>query len=100
MKIIAIILLSIFKLSNAQTADQYIPCNGVKTFTSTSQTFYVYWQPTTIDEKTCTYLVKSPVNTFITATIYHDLSGSEPGCSAGQRAWVSRDADYEFKGAA
>ena len=100
MKLIAIILLSILKLSNAQTADQYVTCNGVKTFTSTSQTFYVYWQPTTIDAKTCTYLVKSPVNTFISATIYHNLTGTEPGCSAGQRVWVSRDADYEFDGAA
>lgn len=100
MKIFFIISLCILGL-NAQSIDQYVTCGGIKTWSkdNSTMTYYVYWQPTKGDATTCTYLVKSPINTFISATIYHNLIGSEPSCSSGQRAWVSRDADYEFDGA-
>lgn len=98
MKIFILIFLSFLGLINAQTADQYVPCNGAKTFTSTSQIFYIYW-PTQGDALTCTYLIKAPVSHYISAEIYHNLAGTEPSCAAGQRAIVSRDADYDFRGA-
>lgn len=98
MKIFLLIILYILSLVEAQTADQYCKCNSAITFTSTSQTLYIYW-PSQGDALSCTYLIKAPVNTYITATIYHNLAGTEPSCSANQRAWVSRDADYNFRGA-
>lgn len=90
--------MSFLSLTRAQTADQYCKCNGEITFTSTSQTFYIYW-PSQGDASTCTYLIKAPVSHYISATIYHNLEGTEPSCAAGQRAWVSRDGDYNFRGA-
>lgn len=86
-------------LTKAQTIDKYVQCNGEITFSSNTEEFYIYWQPLQGDATTCTYLVKAPVHYFISATIYHNLTGSEPSCNSGQRAWVSRDGDYEFDGA-
>jgi hypothetical protein len=44
-------------------------------------------------------LIKAPAAHYIRATIYHNLAGTEPSCAAGDRAYVSRDANYDFKGA-
>lgn len=100
MKIFLYVFLSSLSLVKAQTitADQYCKCNGEITFDSPSKTLYIYW-PTQGDATTCTYLIKAPVGFYISATIYHNLAGTEPSCAAGQRAWVSRDADYDFRGA-
>lgn len=97
-KIILLGFLSLFSSFKLAQSQSYVQCNGEFSLTQDGQIVYIYWVPGT-DANTCTYTVKSPVDSFITATVYHRLTGSEPSCNSGQRAYVSRDASYNFAGA-
>jgi hypothetical protein len=92
-----LLLLSLFNFCYCQKAEDYLTCNGEKYFTKFGQNLYIYWPESKYWPISCAYLIKSPPDTFITATIYHNISGKEPSCPV-QRLWVSRDGNYDFKG--
>lgn len=96
-----LIFVFIFHLSaalNLLTQSETINCNGEKRFNSFDKIIYINWPQRELTPTRCSYAVKSPVNTFISAKIYHDLSGNEPSCR-NQRILVSRDGNNELKSA-
>lgn len=97
LSLILIVLLSI--VEKIQSLNSYVLCNGEKSFTRNSQNLLISWPESQFSPLICSYFIKSPIDTFISATIYHEISGSEPKCSAQQRIWISRDGNYDFKGA-
>ncbi|KAG5678117.1 hypothetical protein PVAND_007816 [Polypedilum vanderplanki] len=97
---IKLIIAFIFQLTaaiNLLRKSENINCNGEKRFSSFDQVIYIYYPQSELTPTKCFYLVQSPVNTYISAKIYHNLNGIEPNCR-GQKVLVSRDGDSELKG--
>lgn len=76
---------------NSLTIDDFISCNSQQLLQYDKNYFISYPEPN-LKSPICSYLVKSPPGTFISAVIYHNISGYEPLCKI-QRIRVSRSGD-------
>jgi hypothetical protein len=85
------LLLIIFKFANSLTIDDFILCNSQQILQS-GRTYFIRYPEQNLRSPKCAYLVKSPPDTFISAVIFHNISGSEPLCKV-QRIRVSRSGD-------
>lgn len=97
--VIVTILLNLTIFACAQTINDYILCGKERNLEFATKELYIYYPESRTSPATCKYIAKSPVGTFISATIYHNISGTEPTC-ATQSVLVSRSGDFLMRDAA
>lgn len=86
-----LLFISILNFVDLLTIDDFVLCNSQQTL-EYGRTYYIQYPEPNLRSPKCTYLVKSPSGTFISAVIYHNISGPEPSCRE-QRIRVSRSGD-------
>ncbi|KAG5679197.1 hypothetical protein PVAND_008784 [Polypedilum vanderplanki] len=81
-----LIFLGIFKISFSQ-----VTLCGQTTNINFGQTLTINWPESNNQNTWCGYIIKSPPDTYIRATLTINMQGTEPGCSANQYVAVSID---------
>lgn len=96
--LLVLILVNLLNLNFAYSINEYIMCNRERSLGYGIKELYIYYPDSRASPASCKYLVKSPVGTFIFATIYHNISGAEPSCVV-QRLLISRSGDLSMRDA-
>jgi CUB domain len=95
-----IFLIFLLNFLHTVLSQTIINCNGEAIFSRAAEVRTINYPEAVVSAQqppTCTYNAKSPTGTFITATITHNISGTEPTCPT-QRIWVARDGSTSFAG--
>lgn len=95
---VVIIAVNLINFNFAYSINEYVLCNRERSFGFGMKELYIYYPDSHASPASCKYLAKSPVGTFIFATIYHNVSGMEPTC-ATQRILISRSGDLRMRDA-
>lgn len=95
---LVIFLINLVNFAHTQTINDYILCNHERTLEFNTKEFFIYYPDSKTSPSSCMYIAKSPVGTFISATIYHNISGTEPACTT-QSILVSRSGDMLMRDA-